>query len=400
MASSLTSTGAVTEPDSVAKSPARHIGIDSLRGLVMLIMVLDHVRTYLSDAQFSPTNLARTSPELFFTRWITHFCAPVFMLLAGLSIYLARDRFPAKAQQSKFLIQRGFFFIALEIFVYRFGWNLSGGLQGTNLFVFWALGFSTLVMAALIWVPIRALLPLSFAAIALHNLLDHVSSKGSPIWHAFWSLFHSGGGFKLGSGYAVGVLYPVFPWFAVMALGYCLGPLYDLDRDRRRKLLLAIGWGCIVAFIALRATNFYGDPKPWSPQSSPLFSALSVLNTQKYPPSLAYLLMTLGPSLLALAALDRARGKWVHVLVVYGSVPLFFYTLHLFINQVVCYLHACFVASKWLDPSAFADGSAAYGTGLLGVYLMTIAICAALYLPCVAFRRYRREHKSAWLRFV
>ena len=274
---------------------SRFTSLDALRGLIMIIMALDHVRDFFdaSAMQFSPTNLARTTTALFFTRWITHFCAPVFCLSAGIGAYLWWQRGRSKSELSRFLLTRGLWLILLEITIFRLSFQFTlGPGQPLILLVLWSLGCSMVALAALVWIPLVPLAILSVATIALHNLLDGV--RGG----ALWTILHQPGAFRAAP-WTIVIGYPVLAWIAVMAAGFCFGRILLFEEVRRRRLMIAIGTAMTLAYPALRALTHYGDPSPWTS------GLLSFLNTTKYPPSLDFLLMTLGPALLAFAWFDR-----------------------------------------------------------------------------------------------
>ena len=324
--------------------------IDLLRGIVMVVMVIDHTRDFVHGPAllYDPTDLAHTSLAIFMTRWITHFCAPVFVFLAGVSAYLQQMRGKTPRQLSAFLLTRGIWLIAVEVVVlhvliwFDVDFSFIGPLQ-----VIWAIGWSMIVLAALVHLPRRAIGAFGVATIALHNLLDvvHVAGwngPGTPIPSAAaktWMVLHQAGFTPLlgPSSPLVWVQYPLIPWVGVMAAGYAFGAVYELERERRIRLLRHVGLSLVVAFVAIRFIDIYGDPVPWSTQPSSIFTVLSFINTTKYPPSLLYLLMTLGPSLVALSWFESwphkasgagaAAGGPAAALITFGRVPLFFYLL-------------------------------------------------------------------------
>ena len=303
--------------------------VDLLRGLVMVIMLLDHTREFVhADAfVFSPTDLSKTNVALFFTRWITHLCAPTFVFLAGTSIYLQRLRGKSQSELARFLVTRGLWLIVLEFTVVRLAvfFNLDYSFFGVAE-VIWVFGVSMIVMAAIIYLPVWAAGAIGVAMIALHNLFDGVtvspatSMAGTPpldAWQTIWLFLHQPGFVPLLDGASkLFVAYPLMPWVGVMAAGYALGAVYARESQRRRKTLYILGGAAIVLFVVIRAVNVYGDPSPWSVQASPVFTVLSFLNTTKYPASFLFLLMTLGPALLILAAtwyrvnLDVQINEW------------------------------------------------------------------------------------------
>ena len=323
----------------------------------MIIMLLDHVRDYVHAGGLtdSPTDLTKTNVILFFTRWITHFCGPTFVFLAGTSIYLQKLRGKSNAELSRFLITRGLWLIVLEFTVVRLSlmFNFDYSFLGLAE-VIWVFGVSMIVLAGLIYLPVRIVAAIGIATIALHNLFDGVvvppavSFVGTPppdIWQILWLFLHQPGFVPLFGGTTkLFTAYPLMPWVGVMAAGYALGSLYGSDAERRRRWLWRIGLAAVVLFIILRAINIYGDPAPWSMQPDGVFTLLSFLNTSKYPASLLFLLMTLGPSILVLATADgvRASSIFERIAITYGRVPLFYFILQMF------YAHGAGVLLGWL----------------------------------------------------
>ena len=296
-------------------SSPRLASIDALRGLVIVLMALDHARDFFHAGAmtFSPTDLARTTPLLFMTRWVTHLCAPVFSLLAGVGAWLRLQRpGETRASLSRYLVSRGLWLIVLELVVMRVAMNFSLSMAYPPLLlVLWVLGLSMVSLAALVWLPPSVVLGGSLAIIAGHNLLDAIRAADLGQFAGVWRVLHEPGVLPVGGIVAV-VGYPLVPWCAVMAAGYGLGPVFAAPVAVRQRRLVSIGLACCAAFLALRLVNGYGDPAPWTVQPSAVSTVLSFLNTTKYPPSLAFLLMTLGPGLLLLAWMDRrgwpARG--------------------------------------------------------------------------------------------
>lgn len=381
--------------------------IDLLRGIVMVIMALDHVRDYFHADNFlySPTDLTKTSGVLFFTRWITHFCAPVFVFLAGTSVYLM-SRKKSKKEVSVFLLKRGVWLIFLDLVILTFGWTFDITFQTLILNVIWMFGMSMIVLAALIHLPLKTVLWASLIMVCGHNLLDGFTVEGNP--EAFgWAVLHEQDFFSLGNRQIL-VAYPLIPWIAVMALGYCLGSLYTPGYDpvQRKKILVLAGSLAILLFIVLRVTNIYGDSSHWSQQDSALFSFLSFLNTTKYPPSLLYLTMTLGPALLFLAFTERVQNKISKILSVYGRVPLFYYVVHIYLIHVLAMLAASLVPGyNWRDLTGempwFAEKLKGFGFSLGVVYLVWITVVAALYPLCRRYDVYKQQHKEKkWLSYL
>jgi len=382
--------------------------IDILRGLVMVIMAIDHTRDFVHSAamNFPPEDLARTTPAIFFTRWITHFCAPAFMFCAGLGAWFRLDRGGTVADLSRFLVTRGLWLIVLEFTVVHLGFFFNLDYSVVFLLVFWALGVSMIALALLVRLPYRALLIVSVGMIVLHNLTDGVSAArlGALAW--VWQVLHQQA--LLVQSPAVIVAYPLVPWTFVMALGFCFGRVYQLPVERRRTLLIRLGFALTVAFVALRALNVYGDPRPWATQNQRVFTLLSFLNATKYPPSLAFLLMTLGPVIALLGWVEPLCPSERHPLVVFGRVPLFYFVVH------IPLIHAVAIALTWLRYSAapflFVPPPTIgtprqlfppdYGWGLWTVYAVTTAAVLALYPVCLWFSRLKKRRGDWWLSYL
>src|SRR5437867_1661852 len=288
------------------RSSSRIASVDFLRGAVMVVMALDHTRGMVGNATFDAMDLTRTYPALFLTRWITHFCAPVFVFLAGTSAFLSTARGKGRSELSRFLWTRGLWLIVLEFTLVRFGWSFrlaSPVLVGQ---VIWALGWSMIVLAALIYLPVSVVAFFGIAMIASHNLLDGVQAKSFGAFAWLWGILHGGYHFPVAPGVEFIPIYPLVPWIGVMAAGYGFGCLLLLDQRARRQKLLWLGLGLTGAFVVIRAANVYGDPQPWSMQKDFVFTCFSFVNCTKYPPSLLFLLMTLGPAILLLSVFDWA----------------------------------------------------------------------------------------------
>ncbi len=367
----------------------------------MAFMALDHVRDFLTNARFMPEDLSRTTASLFLTRWITHFCAPVFMFLAGVGIGLARERGKSPAQLSRFLITRGLWLILLEFTVVRVGWDFNFNYNDGFLFiVLWALGVSMIALAGLIHLPRAALVMFALGMIALHNLLDGVHAERFGSFAPLWNLLHEPAFFN--RPYLKGlVLYPMIPWIGVMAAGYLFSPTLAMPNPMRRRRLLLLGGSLTLAFIAIRAINLYGDPQPWAQQSSTLFTALSFLNTTKYPPSLLFLLMTIGPAIAALALFENARGGVARILITIGRVPFFYYLLHIYLVHSIGVLGGVlqgFEARQLtVDFIRLPEG---FGFGLGVIYPVWIGVVLLLYIPCRWFAGVKAQRRDAWLSYL
>jgi uncharacterized membrane protein len=376
----------------------------------MVIMALDHTRDYVHAAAMvsRPEDLTQTTAAIFMTRWITHFCAPVFMFCAGLGAFFWLERHGgSRPALSRFLWTRGCWLILLEFTVVRFVFFFNLDYSVVILLVFWALGSSMIVLAVLVRLPFRALLGLSIGMIALHNLADPVpaSAFGSGGW--IWNVLHRPGVIPF-AGTAFIVAYPLVPWIGAMAAGFCFGRVYRLPEHRRSKFLVRLGLILTAGFVVLRALNLYGDPAPWAAQGSPGFTVLSFLNTTKYPPSLMFLLMTLGPAIALLGWIDRVRPRDSHPLLVFGRVPLFYFVLHLVV------IHGMAVGLAWArygaQPFLFSPpptlGSprdtfpADFGWSLAVTYAVWIAAVVVLYPACLWFARIRQRRRDWWLGYL
>jgi uncharacterized membrane protein len=309
--------------------------IDSVRGLAIVIMALDHVRAYFTSVRFDALDLPQTTAALFLTRWITHMCAPTFLVLAGVSAYLMSRR-SQLGHLRKFLITRGLWLILLEFTVVHFAWHFNVRYD-TGLFaqVIWVIGASLIVLAALVRLPPWTIGVFGVTMIAGHNLLDGVAPESFGRWALAWDLLHVFGRTPIGV-----VYYPLIPWVGVTALGYYAGTLFELDVRRRRSVLFGAGIASLVLFVLLRAINGYGDPYQWSSQSTVVGTFLSFIKVHKYPPSLFYLLVMLGVVSILLALFETAGGKLVYVLNTFGRVPLFFYVVHIYVVHLTAGLIA------------------------------------------------------------
>jgi uncharacterized membrane protein len=370
--------------------PARIVSVDVLRGLVMAIMALDHTRDFFSDTGFNPRDV--TEPALFLTRWVSHMCAPAFIFLAGLSAFLYALGRPT-GDLSRFLFTRGLWLILIDFTLIKFGWRLEFDLFRMTGGIIFVIGLSMITLAALVWLPRWAIAGLTFAIIAGHNLLDGIRAEelaGAP-WA--WHLLHEPGRIYLGDGALLYVLYPLIPWIGVMAAGYLLGPVMQLEARPRQWVLFQLGAAITLGFIVLRATNLYGDPAPWLVQETWLGTLLSFLNCEKYPPSLLYLMMTLGPALLLLASFEHAKGFFARFLSVFGQVPFFYYVVHIYL------IHLLAVATAFAMTGDFVR-SPEIGIGLGGVYLVWLLVLVLLYPVCRWFAELKSSRKGWWWSYL
>ena len=372
----------------------------------MVLMVLDHVRDYFG-APGNPTDPARATVALFFTRWITHLCAPTFFLLAGTGAYLARRR-RSTGELSRFLFTRGVWLIVLELTLLRcFGYQFNVDYRVTMLIILWALGWSMIALAALVHLPVPAIAAIGVTMIAAHNLFDSVRAASFGAFAPVWTMLHAQGVVSATSDHVVFAAYPLIPWIGVTAAGYGLGQVFTWPSDRRRAFLLRLGAALTVAFIALRAANIYGDPVRWTTQASAVRTALSFLNATKYPPSLVFLLMTLGPALIVLSRADRGTPRELRPALLFGRVPLFYFLLHLPLIHLLA-VGVCFMrygTAHWMFESPTLDRfpvtrPPGWGYSLPIVYAIWIGVVVALYPLCVLFAGVKARRQDAWLAYL
>jgi len=379
----------------------------------MIIMAIDHVRDFIHRGAMSqsPTDLATTTPLLFMTRWITHFCAPVFMLTAGMGAYFYwRNGNRTKAQLSRFLITRGLWLIALELTLMQLAYNFN--LSSSNpifLIVLWVLGACMIILSGLVWLPAGALTVISLATIALHNLLDGVRAQSFGGKAPIWILLHQVGAFPF-AGRIFIAAYSLIPWFAVMAAGFCLGQMFSKDAHERRRILLTVGAAMTLLFVVLRIVNVYGDPSKWIAQPTGVFTLLSFLNTTKYPPSLEFLLMTLGPALMLLSWFDRLSFSRSNPLIVFGRVPLFYFVLHFFLAHLAIVLlalatYGTSAMNFMFQPVPSMGGPAKafpldFGYSLWVAYAVWTAVVVGLYPVCRWFADVKERGGRWWLSYL
>ena len=388
-----------------AGAPSRLNSIDTLRGLVMIVMALDHTRDFFASGGFNPRDVAE--PALFLTRWITHFCAPTFIFLAGISAYLYGAQGRGNQARSihdvsRFLATRGIWLVLIEFTVVRLGWSFDLHFNFFVAQVIFAIGVSMVALAALVHLPRSAVAAIGLAMIASHNAFDGIKAEqlgaAAPLWH----LLHQPGLFDIAPGVKFFVLYPLIPWVGVMATGYALGPVFTLERPARVQQLFFLGAAVTLGFVVLRATNLYGDPMPWAIQDNVLATVLSFINCEKYPPSLLYLAMTLGPALMLVAAFESVRGPVADWIATFGRVPFFYYVVHIFL------LHALAVLFAWatIGEIGFLFGPSAgrkpaiYGLDLAGIYAVWLAVVVALYPLCRWFAGIKRRRTGWWWSYL
>lgn len=386
-----------------ALSNQRLIAIDILRGAVMVLMTLDHTRDFFSNIGYAPTDLSKTSVSLFLTRWITHFCAPVFIFLAGTSAYLFGVRHPDKRYLSRFLLTRGLWIVFLGITFESLIWCFTPDFSEISGAVLWAIGWSMVALAALVFLPVPVIAIFGLIMVASHNLFDGLTGDAFGGFGFIWAILHSGETVQITDRIVLYPFYPLIPWIGVMALGYGFGRLLSLNQAVQRKTLVGLGSAMILLFILLRYSNYYGDPQPWFPQNTTVFTVLSFIHCEKYPPSLLYLLMTLGPVIALMPALEQSTHRFSSVLVVFGRTPMFFYLLHLPVIVLLSLGLALITGhSDFISPDRpFLDGfPQAYGYGLPVVYLVWAFVVAALYPVCRWFYSFKRQQQSIILKYL
>ena len=384
--------------------PTRIESIDFLRGLVMILMALDHVRMYFALGTWyaEPTNLATTTPLLFLTRWITHFCAPIFVFLAGTSAFLYGLKKENNKETAQFLFTRGLWLIFVELFIVNFAWTFDITYSFRILQVIWAIGISMLALSALVFLPKNLIFATGMILVFGHNLLDSVTVQGSSLRDMLWYTLHQPHSVFI-HGTLINFVYPVLPWIGLMALGYVFGTLYqkDFPAEQRNRWVLGIGVVATLSFFFLRGFNLYGEPREWDVQTSPVFTLLSFLNTTKYPPSLHFLLMTMGPALIVLSILEPLRKRLPKPVIVFGRVPFFFYILHLYVIHALAMLLLVYEGRKAseyifsaqnLNSGSLSD----FGLNLGTVYVIWVSVVILLYPLCRWYQRYRENHPSKW----
>lgn len=381
--------------------------VDILRGLLMVLMALDHTRDYFSSASIDPTDPVHSWPALFVTRWVTHLCAPGFILLAGASVYLQRQRKSA-ATVTRTLVLRGLWLIFLEVTVVSFGWSFALGAPIGQ--VIWVIGISMIILAGLQRLPLPAVGLFAGITILGHNLLDSVHASTLGNWSDAWMLLHERGWLTFHEHPIALYGYPVIPWAGVMALGYCFGTVINRAPRQRQRISALLGIASLAAFALLRLTHSYGDPGPgFEHLGTSAQSAMSFFSVQKYPPSLHYILATLGVVFLLFSVFDRAveRARIPRLrafLDVYGRVPFFFYILHIFLIHALALIVAAATGANWrywTTPDViFTSHLPGWGYPLLVVYLICIAVVLTLYPACAWFSRLKDRRRDWWLSYL
>jgi uncharacterized membrane protein len=397
------STQVDSTPIIIPAAKPRLDSVDFLRGAVMVIMALDHVRDFFSYYRFDPLDLTHTNAALFMTRWVTHFCAPVFVFLAGTGAFLSGSRGKTKPELARFLLTRGLWLIFLELTVIRFGWLFNVDYNLLFGQVIWAIGTSMVVLSGLIFLSTRTVTIFGVAMIVLHNSLDNITAAQMGVFGWPWQIIHAGGVINFAPNYFYIALYPLVPWVGVMAAGYGFGSLLLKDELARRKILAMLGIGMITAFVVIRASNLYGDHVPWTVQNSFLFTVFSFIKVEKYPPSLLYLLVTLGPAIAILPFVERIKGKVGSFFITFGRVPMFYYVLHIYLIHALAIVTAYFTVHDVhflftnAPPGSWPNS---FGFRLAIVYLVWLAIVLSLYPACRWFADVKRRRKDAWLSYL
>ena len=400
--------GEPTDHTNAVEAPAtrRVVAVDFLRGAVMILMVLDHTRDYFGNASINPTDLSLANPALFITRWVTHFCAPVFAFLAGTGAYLMGSRGRSRGELAVFLISRGLWLIFLEVTVVRLGLFFDPVSAPVILTVLWSIGASFVVLAGLIFLPSRVVGAIGVLLIATHGLAGDLSlgSESPAALRAAFALLLQRGLLPMPAGVTVVVAYPLLPWLGVVAAGYGFGEVIRLEPDLRRRVMWIIGGSLTAAFLVLRAWGGYGEPSPWTSQATPLLTMLSFIDCTKQPPSLLYVLMTLGPAIAALAVIDRVgiRGPVGRAVVTLGRVPLLYFVLQWYVIHglaVLLGLARGFPVAWMFSPAALGTPPAGWELSLPGIYIAWVVMVAVLYVPCRWFAGVRARHPGGWLSY-
>ena len=383
----------------------RFVALDVLRGLTMVIMALDHSRDFfaLDWVYYAPTEIAITNLEVFFTRWITHFAAPVFMFLAGIGLFFASGR-RTKNELASLAISRGLWLIFLELTIVGFFWSFNSEFLTTpKVAVLFAIGVSMICVGLLIYLPKPLIGVIAVSMVVGHNLLDGISPESFGSYSWAWMLFHVNGSFFIGD-IEVRVIYPFVPWIGVMALGYLFGPVTKMARVERKKIFLFTGLALVVFGFLLRYANFYGDLVPWSYYPDPVETFMSFMNFTKYPPSLIYLSVLIGIAMILMSLFDRDLGAWSNPLRDFGQVPFFFYVIHIPLLHLggIALAEFTFGQASWLfgSPIKHSPEGLSYGFELLPSYIGWISVLVLLYYPSKWFAGLKQRRKDWWLSYL
>jgi uncharacterized membrane protein len=384
----------------------RIVSIDITRGIVMVIMALDHVRDliHVDSITQSPTNLGTTSPILFFTRWITYLCAPTFVFLAGTSAYLSLQKSSDRSKSKRFLLKRGLYLILLEIIVVNFALFFDPGFHTILFEVIATIGFGFIILGLFLNVSTKTLGILGLIILFGHNLFNLISLTGNSTLKTVLSLFFNQTGIPLSNRVFV-MAYPPVPWLGIMLVGFASGKFFEWPVEKRQKLFMQFGLIALGLFVALRFINLYGDPVKWSSQNTSVFTFLSFMNVTKYPPSLQFCLVTLGIMFFILVISERSRNKLSQIVSVYGKVPLFYFLVHFFLIHLLLLAILYLQGFSWRQMN-FASGNfgrpkdITSGVPLWEVYLIWIGVVILLYKPCLWFGKYKSRHTQWWLKYI
>lgn len=385
----------------------RILSIDFTRGLVMIIMVLDHVRDlmHVDSITITPTDLSKTTAAVFLTRFVTHFCAPIFVFLAGTSAFLSLQNATNLRQKQGFLLKRGLWLILLEFTVVNFGVWFDLGFHLYLFQVIAAIGFGFVVLSFLSRLSPKIVGSIGLFIILTHNLLPLIPIEQASILKTILTPLFSTTAIPLTAKTTLIMGYPPIPWIGILLAGFGFGMLFNRPQEERKSILLKIGLISIAFFLVLRFINIHGDPATWSAQKSSLFTALSFINVTKYPPSLIFCLLTIGAMFIILALAERVENRFTNFVAVYGKTPLFFYLIHWYIVHPLLILILFFQGFSWSEMD-FASGnfgrpkSVESGLSLGAIYLIWIGVVLLLYYPCKKYGEYKAHHKSRWIRYI
>lgn len=398
----------MTELTSILNEKQRIASIDLMRGIVMIIMALDHTREFFhADAQvFSPTDLSQTTTVLFFTRWITHFCAPTFVFLSGISAGISRKR-KSNKELSWFLFTRGLWLVILEATVIRFGFTFNLYYDVTFFQVIYTLGASMMVLSLLVFLPQKVVLIIGLALIFGHDALNLIRLTPQDSGYVPWTLLQQPGFISIDGSHGIFVIYPLIPWLGIMLAGYGVARLYtDVSAEKRKKILLYSGLITIALFMVIRFANIHGPLDAWSVQKNSWFTFLSFINCTKYPVTLLFTLMILGPVLVILLVAEKAKGWFAEKATVIGRVPLFYFIIHFYILHVAALVIHLIVSGKSISEIDFhlsaGLGGIAPGVGysLIWTYVAWITLIIVMYPICKWYNNYKSRHTHWWLSYL
>jgi uncharacterized membrane protein len=381
--------------------------IDIVRGIVMIIMALDHVRDlmHIHSITQNPTDFTTTTPALFFTRWITHLCAPIFVFLAGTSVYISLKNNNNVAETGRHLLKRGLFLILLEFTLVNFAIFFDIGFHTILFEVIASTGFGFIILSLLLKSSSKHLGVVGLLIIFCHNLTPHIPFAETSILKFILTPFFSPTAIPLFAGKVFVMGYPPIPWLGIMLIGFACGQYFERTQEERKKIFIKSGFGALSLFVMIRFINIYGDSIQWTSQKNVMFTFLSFINVSKYPPSLVFCLVTLGIMFLLLAFSKRLGNTFRNILSVYGKVPLFYFIVHFYLIHLIT-LTVLFIQGFDWSQFEFATGTFGRPKGiesglqLWAIYLIWIAVISVLYKPCLWFGRYKTTHKNWWLKYI